>query len=152
MGWYLRIDQYLINKIQDAFLWLFDWTGIFVAPIALCMFVLTIIIRGKINPFDYIALALIGYALLDYYRDQASENFTVYNLRARFMQSIWIRHLFVLLTYVAMVITIINVDIKGFIGEILFISYMYLLVVQIRKREPKEFKQLQPAMETGYGR
>jgi len=30
---YKKFDQWLLNRINDAYLWLYDWTGIFVATV-----------------------------------------------------------------------------------------------------------------------
>lgn len=152
----IRFDAFLIRNLQRAYLWILDWTGIYVATIGT---VAIIIGNGAIMinttgsvwlQFFFMTINIM--ILIPYYLDQDKANYTVYNLRALMFQvspvRIFISYFFFGIFLAELTFLILHGYQGSLVNTIMLWIYINITAVCIRDREPKEwFKKPKLAME-----
>lgn len=148
-----QIDSWLIDRHQRAYLWIYDWTGIYVGTLAsLLVFVGQAISQSLISAV--ILNLLISTPNLIYngwmYYQQSKNDLKGFNIRALGLQKfgIYLR-LFMVSAFITISISAAIDHLWGSIGNIICLaSSIYLTAIMIREREPKEwFKKSKLAME-----
>lgn len=140
------IDQKLLAKSQDAYLWLFDRTGIYVATIGVTIQVsvpfLNAISTGKLDYFQLAVMAFLCVGQFLRYQLQHNEKFEAFNAMSRILVTHWARKLsnvFWLTNFTAFVIvtwfnhTAWHIMVVSLLQ---FFFFGYVSCWQIRKREP----------------
>lgn len=150
-----KIDEYFVKQTQNAYLWLFDRTGIYVGSLLFVLVAMPTFLasfRRPINAIDLIFVAVAALFILPYYNDQAKKRYLIFNARATWIQSSTIgrtiRYVFTTLPFFIFIIDLvgflagISFNMSTFlemIAQLLSCSYMFLLCALIREREPKDW-------------
>jgi hypothetical protein len=144
-----NIDQWVINRIQTSYLWLYDWTGVYVASVAVISFLLGKAIAGF--RVDSISLCLTIWnivVLIPMYLLQDKGNYKRYNRCALIVQGLTVRLVFTWSIIFIGIIEICMLDFRQACNSFALVFYMYSTCICIREREPKEwFKQYKLATE-----
>lgn len=152
-----RIDEWMITRGQAAYLWLYDWTGVYVATIAAIVMVLSNCSGAifRLRPVGTIDLLLCGInliVLLPYYKDQDRARYTAYNARAMFFQDNLFRRIISQFFFITLFLEPLRFIwdpetwsiLQLMFSECCILMYFVLMCVCIREREPKEwFKRLE---------
>lgn len=137
------MDRYIITKLQDAYLWVYDWTGVYVASLAVGFFLFGKVISGfTLDPVSLLLTIFNIVILIPAYIEQDKNQILMYNARALSYQTMMPRKL--LTAFVAGLTAgeIVFHEYADAVYGVCIILYVYLLTVCIREREPKEwFKQ-----------
>lgn len=143
------LDQRIINKIQEAYLWFYDWTGVYAPTVAVSFFLLGKMATGfKLDPINIIITIFNIVVLIPSYLDQDKNRIATYNLRALAMQGLSFRLFFTAVILGFTVGEIVNLQFADAFYSFTLIMYIYMTVICIREREPKEwFKKPKLAMD-----
>lgn len=141
-----QFDAFLLRKLQDIYLWFYDWTGVYAASIAACSVIIGSIAVG-LTITQFIALFFCLVILIPYYLDQDKANYKVYNARAMLQQqSTWRFIMSNVFLFIAIPMVIVGV--WAVVNTIAIWLYINIAAVCIREREPKEwFKKQELARE-----
>ena len=143
---YLKLDQKILGVLQDAYLWLLDRTGIYVASTAFLTYagiaVLEVSGHGSLWVWGPL-LALVGLSLGPNYLMQDRAENERFNLIAMLMEGTKWRHVWNIFILQVAVFAIITLDVRFFFVQVGFLIYGYLLLIKIRDRDKKPF--LKPA-------
>jgi hypothetical protein len=132
-----------MSQSQRAYLWLYDWTGIYVATLDLMLTAVFVVVNVSYNNMgivvSLILLVLRGIFMWAKYWQQDTGNLDRFNAEARQWQNSNVRWLsngsfFGFVVFDALSRNVIV------IGDLAFFVLSYLLTVQIREREPRDFK------------
>ena len=146
-------DDWLVRRTQEAYLWAFDRTGIFVASIGmLCLGIMGSfdIAGGDFSKFDVVIYALW---IMIYYRRyglQSDRRYKEFNDEAMRFRSSRTRLFIVCLVVVSIpVLAILHRATLTGLGSMLvaLFQFCYLNCVNIRDREPPEKRFAQMATE-----
>lgn len=140
----LRIDAYLIDRTQTAYLWLWDRTGIYVATpmFAACAadHFCYPAQAGWLRIFGIIVLGWFGLWCGVRYLAQATNDLRRLNAMQRGWAAWSLRPYFILLIVpVFLFQDIVQLNALHTLGDLFFAAWNYLGCVQVRDREPKEF-------------
>lgn len=136
-----KIDQWLIAKVQTAYLWAFDWTGI---RVGMVIFLLT----GGSNFLWWLkgggwtavlfigVMGVIGISL-SWIQDHSQ---TYFNVMALQQETSWFRKGFTLFVLCFFLLYLSSLDWRGVLSEMCWLGYCYVICVKVRDREPKSFK------------
>src|SRR5258706_1964084 len=122
---YHALDQFLLSKVQDGYLWLLDRTGVYVATLMFVSFGLgagTIIINNKHGSAWTIALgaclAIVGFiSLFPYYLQDKGKN-EIYNALAMSIDGSHTRHFFLWLHFMCLLVDFIGLNALSAINSI----------------------------------
>lgn len=142
-----KIDQWLIAKVQDAYLWAFDWTGVRVGMVIFMLagtsnFLWWLKYGEWIAVFFIGTMGIIGVAL-SWMQDH---NQTCFNMIALHQETSWFRKGFTVFVLCFFLLYLFSLDWRGIISEMCWLGYCYMICVKVRDREPKEFKFFKLAM------
>jgi hypothetical protein len=153
----IRFDAFLIRNLQQAYLWILDWTGIYVATIGTMAIIIgngAIMISNSAGSIwlQFFFMTFNIMILIPYYLDQDKANYTIYNLRALMFQEsvvrIFISYFFIGIAIAEFTILILHGYQGSLVNTIMLWLYINITSVCIREREPKEwFKKPKLAME-----
>lgn len=134
-------DNFLIDSMQRAYLWLLDWTGVYVGTLLLFTFVATLVLRG-FNWWNWaelfglvLMLAWCGWK----YSQQATDRIELFNASSEYNRTSWLRDCLNVMLVMSAVIAIVKNQWGEIGAETLWFVMGYLMTVKLRKREPKEF-------------
>lgn len=149
---YLGFDAYLIERINTAYLWLLDRTGVYVATLAFITYtamVALLLANGRSIWFWLPVLAFVGLSMGHKYLMQDKGQNDIFNLGAMQWESWRWRHYFNISIVIFIIVEIIALTPIEAIIDIGFVTYGYLLTIKIRDRDKKPFfeKQEQLAMQ-----
>lgn len=140
------MDVWTCDKLEEAYLWAYDWTGVTVGT---CMAfsilaISTIEVAHSVTTFEAI-VPLIGnagclFGAFSRFTIQNSENDTMYNLIATMNRNHWIRKGFTFITYVFILMFAVTQTLDEVAIFSFFQLYNLLGCVRIRKRNKKTFK------------
>lgn len=147
-----RVDEWLMVRTQDAYLWLLDRTGVYAATAFMVVFVLGygafFYQQGRVDALGVGVIAITGVVQGWFYLEQDRDQYEAFNLRVRHWRSSAWR---VCLMWTALFFAA-HAALRGrpfssasFLCDV--VAYGYLATVQIRKREPPERQVWQPVME-----
>lgn len=147
-----KFDEYCIQKMQELYLWFFDWTGIYVATIATMTVIFNggmYIIYGSLDFRSWQAALLVVniLILIPYYLDQDKKNFTAFNYRAGLMRESLIRIVLQFFLLGGLGSSIIVWSWMGIINAVSMSLYLNIVSIYIRDREPKEWFKPKLAMQ-----
>lgn len=149
-----RADEAALRAVQDAYLWLLDRTGVYVATVTSISY-----LTGKMTwiatrnrPLDWVDVIFISLILLFIqtgWSKQHSGKLDEYNAQARVWRETWMRDSFFLLCPFSTMMTLVTWNGLASACSILddasvLLVFGYLFTVQLRKREPPE--KLVPAV------
>ena len=141
---YLRADKYVLDKIQNGYLWLLDRTGIYAATVMFIIFtcqpVLKILegVKGY-NLFYGICIAIIGVQTIPLYLMQDKGDHTRYNSMAMFMEGTLLRHIFTSFQYGILLGDVVGMRPLSIIGSMCLIAFQFCWCIKIRERDKKPF-------------
>lgn len=142
---YIRMDRWIIGKINTAYLWLWDWTGTYLATVMFLLLAaqatLTQIPRGN-TVTAAVLIIICGLSLSFMYYCQAKSMFEAINRTAMMFEASKLRHAFIWFLAFGAVSDIFfsAYAVTTTIGNVSLIVYWYAICVKLRKRDPKEFK------------
>ncbi len=143
------MDEKMIKLVQDAYLWVFDRTGIYIATVSMIMTVLAYSLitleRDKVDFITLFGLAIIGLHCMFKYKLQHAGSYEAYNANARLWQQSRLRF-YLLCFWIGIILSdVFRGSILGFASSVLItVLFHYVWVCQIRKREPPEKLALVP--------
>lgn len=154
-----RLDAYLIDKAQSAYLWVFDWTGVYVATLAF-LSIATPMVLGMMRriqdgsysspAFAGFLLVLNGLFLMRPYLLQERGEHDIYNMIALFARHHWLptslRWFLICLGISGMMHFTLRGQYVRAVAEIGWVTYVLLVCVMIREREPREFWKPAPRL------
>jgi hypothetical protein len=149
-----RIDGAAIRGATAAYLWLLDWTGVYVGTVQAFLIVVDSC-RIVTTPAYTVAnkcvlLAFAGWLLFAAWGAWLLQNEKEHeriNLGAMRWQSLLLRKVLVVFTILMLVWDTYRVDWNSIMLDAWMLTYGYLLCVMVRDREPPEF--LQPQVHHG---
>jgi hypothetical protein len=159
-GKIMVLDAYVIRKLQDLYLWIYDWTGIYVATIGTIAVILGNLTQGMfgLSGLSWWNLTWIGFntlVMIPYYLDQDHENYILFNARAMILQCSKLRIIisyFFVVMFISDILLWIMVPTYSFshmVNTFCLWVYINITSVCIREREPKDwFKSPKVAMES----
>lgn len=140
---YMRVDAWVLFKIQDAYLWLLDRTGVYVGTLMFATYVYVaagaIFAREESFWLWMVLLAMTGWVAGIRYLWQDRAQHERYNMMAMFMEQWRWRHTFNIFIGMVLIFEIITLNPLAASQEIAFLVYGYLLLIKIREREKKPF-------------
>lgn len=134
----MKFDAFIIRKIQETYLWIYDWTGVYAATVG-TIAIITGSIGIGIRPMQLFFMCINILILIPYYLDQDKANYTKYNIRAMQLQESWLRIGFSNFFIVLMIIELIELDFWMAVNSFTLMLYVNMTAVCIREREPKEW-------------
>lgn len=139
----MSIDVQIQKATQDAYLWLFDRTGIYVSTIGMATQVSVAFLQswndGKINYMAVFVAAFLSINLFARYHLQHSGSYETYNAVARHWYEFKLRHVACVSWLAFAMITALLRDWGYCFASLLQLVYFgYMMTWQIRKREPPE--------------
>lgn len=145
-----KADQWVIQKFQDAYLWLLDWTGVRVGTLQVitgggASFI------GWVNHQHWLFVVGIGVMLLvGAFRNHTQDSdHDCFNFVAMRQEESLFRKLFTAWLIGGMLAAVILLRPASFAFELLWFVCTYLNCVKVRDREPKEFFERRTAMGMG---
>lgn len=132
------LDSAIIELVQEAYLWLWDRTGVYVATLIFTAYAIDQLASTHMRLFNFLTLGIMGACCGVRYVAQGK------NLRHfNDMQRQW-RHFFArgpVMVAIALFILQEVALLDGWqaLGDVAFMSWCYLACVQVRDREPKNF-------------
>lgn len=138
-----ELDEKLQKATQDAYLWVFDRTGIYVATIGVAIQVAIPFIKAiGDRKLDYVSLFVMGWLCLGLFQSyymQHGNKFEVFNASARAWQDHTVR---IVANWFWVVMCILSALTRDWhlsaTAFLQFFYFGYVLTWQIRKREPPE--------------
>lgn len=143
----LKLDAWVLAKVQDAYLWAFDWIGVYIGSLIFVCGAVGVLpsLREGHYVFPCIIMFLISIVAYIRYSLQHSGMYEAYNTHVMSFEESAGRRIFIAFNLILMIMPP-----YGFYVELGLMSNIlgwYLLSVKIRKRDPKEFKFLKTAMQ-----
>jgi hypothetical protein len=140
---YMKLDAYLIARLNELYLWALDWTGIYVGTLVFLSMVPSIanlIARdhmwaGAIVLFCGILMGAPRYWLQGFSTD-------AFNKIALQLESQWPRHVFVWWNISELLLDFIIPEFRTLLyvaSDAGWLLLWYLIVLKIRERDPKHF-------------
>ena len=139
---YFKADAWLISKIQDAYLWLLDRTGVYVATLGFGIYVvigLAEVMDGSMPWLWFVLIALVGLSVVPRYLMQDKGQNERFNALSMAMTEWRWRHLISILIFDMAVVSAITLHPWGILANIGFVLYGYLSLIMIRDRDKKPF-------------
>lgn len=139
-----NFDSAIIARVQDAYLWLYDRSGMYVATcMMVCIFTgmgaLTIS-DGKMDWFRIFVVLLNFVVIIPNYLMQDKQKFIEFNLMAMMLHQSSFRFWFVHgWLYPICVIDLIMFHWAWAFNQVAVAVFMYLSCIMIREREPKDW-------------
>jgi hypothetical protein len=134
----LAADTFLIEITQEAYLWLWDWTGVYVATLMFAAYVGERFCWGRLGWFDFVLIAFTGTWLGLRYLAQ-SKDLRSLNAAQRAWRDFTIRPFFSAFVLGALAGDAFQLSAWHVASDAMFLTWNYLGCVQVREREPKEF-------------
>jgi hypothetical protein len=132
-----------MSQSQRAYLWLYDWTGVYVATIDLLLTTVFTMFMGMswIMFFVFGARGIFAWIR---YCDQSNGRLEKFNAQSRHWQDNHIRWFSNSVIFGFLLWDILTVQLLSLGADVTFMFISYLATVQIRDREPKEFWKMSP--------
>jgi hypothetical protein len=137
-----KFDEAIIKYVQEFYLWLWDWTGIYLPTV--WFIVLSIDLGTEFLLFDkfrfmiFVLFAFFGVYCGLYYALQDTRKYQQMNAVARYFQEGVLRIVMTVMLLCFAVNDIVERD-WHVISALACIAFFYLRCVQLRDREPKDF-------------
>lgn len=153
---FIELDRWFVDMVQEAYLWLYDWTGIYVATIEAILLIIGFIGLGvSTSPVLMGCLGICLISLIRSYLWQDKKLYKLYNAAALRYRDSLVRY-FCQYLQISLLITDTIQHHESFFtilkncGSVGCLFLVFVLnAVCIREREPKEwFRQLQWAPTT----
>lgn len=139
---YLKADAYILGIIQDAYLWLLDRTGVYVATLCFMIYATAAFVAlstGAPLLFWGPLLLMVGLSMLPRYTLQDKARNEHFNAIALMLQGWLWRHPFQIALSVSMLAETIALEPLQVLIDICFLLYTYMTLVMIRDRDKKPF-------------
>ena len=130
-----KFDRRIIEMMQEAYLWLWDRSGVYVGTLIFMIQISHVLISKK--PPSLISIGAMSIWAIQYYYVQGS-SLRQFNEVTRTWTSFSFRKFMALSWAVFIVSDIAILDVREFLSDILLIVTMYIACVQVRDREPPE--------------
>lgn len=146
---YLRFDAYLIKLVQEAYLYLFDRTGVYAATLAVVFYVPVIGLNFASHPFfnGFMFLAVTTSLGRGYYL-QDKQAYAQYNAVVETMRNMSIRHPLQISILAGLLVFLVSMDVMLTLSNTSCAIYMYLLLIKIRERDKKPFFERKQELAT----
>lgn len=129
----IRLDRAIIDRVQDAYLWFYDRTGVYVATVELGLFLVSVLINHDSMVAVVVMFLIMALCLLPMYRWQDMNQIERFNAASRqFRDSRFRKFLLVLLVVASFPIDMCT------LSNTVCLLWSFVNCVQIRKREPPE--------------
>ena len=135
-----KIDQWIIDAVQRTYLWIFDRTGVYAGTLLFALGVTANAVYG-IDATRIVLMGVWGICCAFRYWMQDTDE-TRYNALAESDRTFIGRYLCVFLGVVNLAASVITMNALEMIGEIAFLSWVYLMCAKVRRREPPERRSL----------
>lgn len=136
----IKFDVWLMALAQRAYLWFYDWTGIYAAVLTYSMTMVFVFMNGGLSLLGALVLGIWFVPESFRFMAQMSGNFTMFNMKAREWQHHPVRWVGTGLFIGWLTLDLVTLHVVQLFSDVLMIVVHYLLTVQIRKREPREFE------------
>lgn len=135
----VKLDRRVLDLVQDAYLWLLDWTGVRVGSLCFATWSAQIVLKHE--PVDWVdGFFICGWGLLMFWRyAEQGWNTRRYNDAARAWRDSPFRLMWLAIIAGAALAAVARLDTLLLIGDGWNLVTCYLLAVQVREREPREF-------------
>lgn len=141
------IDKFIQKKVESSYLWLYDWTGVYVGQLMMLLGFLIfaenlgICLKQQPNWFwsSFFLLVLVG----DGYGRSHIQHLGLNHLYNAYVldwiHSIW-RTMSIIANATFLFTTMVVIDVKGMVYFLAVLVFLYLRGVMIRDREPRSFQ------------
>ena len=136
----LAIDAYLIETAQEAYLWLWDRTGIFVATLIFACVVCEHLAFGRLTWGSFVGLALTGAFATQRYMAQ-QKDLRLFNMLGSAWRAPWLRLFYLGILFLCVASDISAFRAGGLVGDVFFVIWNCLACIHVRERDPKDFFQ-----------
>lgn len=134
----LAVDTYLIEATQEAYLWLWDWTAVYVATLMFLAYVGDHVCWRALTWLDSAFIAFAG-IWIGYRYVAQSKDLRRLNAAQRAWRDFPPRPFFVFIFVGLLAGDILQLNAWHFASDVFMLIWNYLGCVQVREREPKEF-------------
>lgn len=139
---YLKADAWVISKTQEAYLWLFDRTGVYVGTLMFASYTFTValcFIRSGPAWWLFLFLASIGWTSGVRYLWQDKGEHVRYNAVSLMVERATWRYGFNLFMIACVIFDFLGLHFVQGLEETGFLVYSFLLTTKIRDRDKKPF-------------
>lgn len=148
---FLKIDAYLIARLNDLYLWAFDWTGVFVGTIMFLNGIIPVLNMIRQDHMWSGAIFMLCTLLMSAPRYWTqSKSVEAYNATVLLMEGSALRYFFVLFNTINLIVDFFNpkfFNIWYISSDLSLLLMWYLFMIKIRDRQKKDFKLPSLAME-----
>lgn len=144
----LAADTYVIETVQEAYLWLWDRTGIYVGTMIFSAAVCEHLAYGRLGWGSFFSLALVGAVATTRYIAQ-QKSFRLLNAMALSWRMPWLRYFFNVCLTLCVFADVSKPSLGGFLSDLFFALWNYLACICVRDREPKDFFQFRKLAGVG---
>lgn len=146
---YKKADGWLLQSLNNLYLWAMDWTGLYVGTLCFLMGAEScayMIHRGNHWWAAFNLIFVIAIAGPRYYW-QATGNNKLFNAISSYMEEGVFRHIFIWLSLSFIPMHVSMGNWWGALDDVVLALCWYVWCFKIRDREKKEFKLFTPATE-----
>lgn len=145
-----KIDAWLIERTQSAYLWFLDRTGVYLGTVTMTVVVLNVgwmclVARPGFSWIDAVCLGIAGLVSSPMWHDQHRKRFEAINASSLAWRASRTRTL-MLITALAFGGWFLISNWRFGVVCLFTLAWLYLNCTMLRDREPKEFKQLKLAL------
>lgn len=133
-----KFDAKLIDIVQNAYLWVWDRTGIYVSTLLFILYVGDHFFWAALKWFDFIFLAWAGLWCSYLYVVQ-SKDLRRLNDDLRQWRDFAVRPYLMILSFSIVMVDVLSLNAWHLASDICWLGWGYLACIQVRDREPKEF-------------
>lgn len=131
-------DTTIIDLVQEVYLWLWDWIGVYVATLMFAAYVSERVCWDRLGWFDFVLIAFTGAWMGLRYLAQ-SKDLRSLNAAQRAWRDFTIRQFFSVFVFGSLAVDAFQLSAWHVASDAMFLVWTYLGCVQVREREPKEF-------------
>lgn len=138
MKFYRMLDEFFIAQTRRAYLWLYDWTGVYVGTVLFILTIAFVGVTGSTALVDFLVIFVNGVCgcLLHHEQHNRPDDF---NAGAEQRIKWTGRHLLNLFVLGIIIVAVVSLDLGWTMMAAVWLTINYTMTIKIRKREPKEF-------------
>jgi len=141
-----KVDRKVIELFTEAYLWVLDWTGVYVATVGMFFVAmdvgLTVVDRGRVwwtDAFYFVVMSLTWFA--PSWRRQHARMLSTINAGVLTWRESPVRTVLVISGLVLLLDSALRMrSVALTASNVMMLSWFYVTCVTVRDREPREFK------------
>lgn len=137
MNYIHKLDNWIIEVVQESYLWIWDRTGIYIGTLIFAACVGDRAFWGSVDWLGFIWLGFMGMQAAWRYLAQ-SKDLRELNDMQRMYCELTLRFVCALLFFFFLAVSVIEGNFRHIISNVFALMWIYLFCVQVRERDPKE--------------